>query len=122
MSATDTYIINPGAPNPVRSPRPATPVTLTAIQLAWAKFALRVHQLRPSELRAQASPAALQQRILETDALIIAMADVLRATVEDTARSCHCSRRPDDIVDSYMTDLGGELRGLFLRTLDEVAA
>lgn len=100
----------------------ATPVTLTAAQAAWAKFCLRVHQLRPRELDAQASPAAIQQRILETDALVIAMADVLKGIVEDTARSCHCSRRPDDIVENYMHDMGGELRGMFLKAIEEEAA
>lgn len=100
--------------------RAASPVTITALDAAYADFLLAL--TRPRPLRVENSNAALRGRIDEIERHIAAFKAWLTALVEDTAQNVALAKRPDDIVDSHMTDMAGDLRGQLLQALERNAA
>lgn len=94
---------------------------MTALANAHMRFLISV-LTRPRELRALNSADALAARTLEIEQHLQAVAVWLKALVEDTAQHSHMGRRPDDIVEAYMSDMAGELRGLLIGAMDGVEA
>lgn len=90
----------------------ATPVSLTPLQAAYARFCLAVHANAPRDLRVLNSPLALSGRICDFDALMLACRDLGVAIIEDTAP--HLNVDPAPLVrqfDAQMHDAAGDVRG-----------
>lgn len=102
----------------------ATPVTLTPLQAAWANFCRQVHIYRPHDLRALASPVALQARALDIEAFLLVVKDYTVALVEDSADNIALADRAELVtaVESHMLDLMSELRGSMLNAIHRNAA
>lgn len=98
----------------------ATPISITALDAAYADFLLTL--TRPRPLKLENSPAALRGRIDEIERHIAGCKAWLTALVEDTARNVALAKRPDDIVDSHMTDMAADLRGHLLQAIERNAA
>lgn len=94
---------------------------MTALEIAHRRFLASVFS-QPRDLRALNSAEALAGRTLEIEAQLQAITVWLKALVEDTAAHCHMGRRPDDIVEAYMHDMAGELRGLLIGAMSDVEA
>lgn len=108
--------------NPAHTTVAATPISLTAVEAAWAQFARDVHANRPINLRVSNSPAALARRVVDVEAQVLIFATWLEALLEDTAQNTHLARRDADYAKAVLTDLAGDLRGALLRAIEGVAA
>jgi hypothetical protein len=105
------------ATQPVAAPRTG----ISPLDVAYIDFTIAVAAARPRLLRLENSPRALMGRIADIDAIETACRDYLKALAEDTAQHMHCSQRPDDIVEAAMSDMAGDLRGVLLEGLEDVA-
>ena len=99
----------------------ATPVSIDPLHCAYARLLAAVGKNRPRKLHADNSPCALAGRVADIEAQLIACTDWLKAIVDDTSHHCHARRRLDDIVDAYMADMAGELRGELLKAMENAA-
>lgn len=86
----------------------------TALDDNFARFVLAITGLRPRPLNVLNSPGALYDRAELLEKTIMACSEYLTFLVEDTAGHVALSRRLDDIVTDYMSDLAGDLRGYLL--------
>jgi hypothetical protein len=99
-------------------PEPATAARIDPLTGAYHKLRLELNAHRVRPLRALNSDEALRWRVLDIEALIIAMKDYLKVVVEDTAANIALAGRQDDVVEAYMSDMAGELRGHFIQALE----
>lgn len=106
------------------TPRAATPVTLTPLEIAWAEFCRRVHVNQPRALRALNSPAALSGRATDIDALMLAAKDMLVALVEDTAQHVALADSAELVsaVEDHMDDMASDVRGALIDAIHRNAA
>lgn len=89
---------------------------------AYAAFLLAMMGNKPRDLRGLNSPAALEGRVCDMEAHILAFAQFIEAEIEDTAQHCHLTRREADYAKGVLQDLASDTRGVFLRAIEGVAA
>lgn len=89
---------------------------------SYATFLLGLMEHRPHALSVDNSDEALEARVCEIDAVIILCKSYLKALVEDTAQHVALAKRPDDIVENFMTDMAGDLHGHLLQAIERNAA
>ena len=104
----------------MNAPQAATPVALTPLEAAWAKFCRDVHSNRPRELKALNSRAALTGRAIDVEAQLLIFAGWIEALIEDSAQHCHMSRREADYAKAVLIDLAGDIRGTMIKAMDGV--
>lgn len=89
---------------------------------AYATFLLGLMARRPRELDLENSDDDLEARVCEIDEVIILCKSYLKVLVEDTAQHVALAKRPDDIVENFMTDMAGDLHGHLLQAIERNAA
>lgn len=85
---------------------------LDPVTVAYARFLMIVSANRPRPQRAENTLAALEDRVNDVQAQIIACADWLAALVEDTAQHLPMSGRQDDVVKATCMDLASDFRAV----------
>lgn len=96
----------------------APQTTTSDVDLAYVRLLLALKSNRARPLRALNSPAALRGRIHDIEAQIDAMRVYLKALVEDTAEHIALAKRPDDIVESALADMRGDVIGHLEQALE----